>query len=180
MRILPLLFLSVLPFAMSAQTLTGFGTRWSDSFTEWRILTAQEELEGELVQIWQGQNDWNDWRYRLGESAGTIKLKWPNNPNQWEARGDNYIITARTLYHDNFLQWRVSDGTHTVTLRCQYNNIFDEWALQSDRYGWFEMYTYYEGDPRDWVIVDELDPAVPLPMRMMLGFLVIFHSTPKI
>lgn len=174
------LWLCLLPLGLGAQNLTGFATRWSDSFTEWRVSTAQEELEGELVQIWQGQNDWNEWRYRIGEAAGTIKLKWPENPNQWEARGDNHIVTARTLYHNNFREWRVTDGTYTVTLRSRYQNIFEEWLLKSDRHGWFEMYTYYEGDPRDWVIVDKLERDIPLPMRMMLGFLVVFHSTPKI
>lgn len=170
----------LLPLSLSAQVLTGLSTRWGDSFTEWRILTAEEELEGELVQIWQGQDNWTEWRYRLGEAAGTIKLKWPENPNQWEARGDNHIVTARTLYRNNFREWRVTDGTHTVTLRCRYQNIFEEWMLQSDRLGWFEMYTYYGGDPRDWVIVDELPADVPLPMRMMLSFIVVFHSTPRI
>ena len=174
-----LILCCLLPLSLNAQVLTGLATRWGDSFTEWRVLTAQEELEGELVKIWQGQDNWTEWRYRLGEAAGTIKLKWPENPNQWEARGDNHIVTARTLYRNNFREWRVTDGTHTVTLRCRYQNLFEEWMLQSDRHGWFEMYTYYQGDLRDWVIVDELLSDIPLPMRMMLSFLVVFHSTPK-
>lgn len=171
--------LCCLPIFLSAQTLTGLSTRWSDSFAEWRIHTMDERQEGELRQIWLNQDNWTEWRYRLGEASGTIKLKWQGNPNQWEARGDNQIVTARTLFNNNFREWRVSDGTHSVTLECRYGNIWDEWRLRSERYGWFEMYTYYQGDPRDWVIVDELREEVPLPMKMMLSFLVAFHSSPK-
>ena len=30
------------------------------------------------------------------------------------------------------------------------------------------MYTSFEGDPRDWVIVDELDESVPLVWLLMV------------
>lgn len=160
--------------------LTGMATRWNDSFTEWDIFTTETESRGELRLASVTQDDWSRWQYRIGEGVGTIRQKWPDNPNEWEARGDNAIATARTIFRNNFREWRVTDGTHTVTLRTRYQNLAEDWALQSERHGWFEMYTAYEGDLRDWIIVDELSDEVPLPMRVLLGFLVVYHSTPKL
>ena len=177
-----LLFLALigsLAIPASAQILTGMGTRWSDGFSEWRIFTAEEGEEGTLERIWAMQDDWTEWRYRLGEQAGTIKQKWPNNPHQWEARGEGEIVTARTVYPNDPREWQISDGTHTLRLRLRFANILEEWMLGTDRHGWFEMYTAYEGDPRDWVIVDELQEGLPLTMKMMMSFIVIWNSTPK-
>jgi hypothetical protein len=39
------------------------------------------------------------------------------------------------------------------------------------------MYTAFEGDPREWIIVDEMDTS--LPEKMMLLFIAIINSTPK-
>lgn len=162
-----------------AQHLTGLATRWNDSFTEWIIYTDTEGQDGELRQRWQGQDDWTEWQYRLGESTGNIRLKWGDNPNEWEARGDNAIISARTVWNGNFREWRISDGSYQLTLSCRYGNTFDEWAVRSSNAGEFNMYTNWEGDPRDWAITDDLDENVPLPMRVLTAFIVAFHSTPK-
>lgn len=176
--ILFFLFLSIVQSA-SSQRLTGLATRWNDSFSEWIAFTDTEGQDGELRQRWQGQDDWTEWQYRLGESTGNIRLKWNNNPNEWEARGDNVIVSARTVWNNNFREWRITDGQHTITLFCRYGNTFDEWSVRNSNAGNFEMYTQWQGDPRDWVIVDELGQTVSLPTKMMMAFIVAFHSSPK-
>ncbi len=173
-------FLLLFPCLLgSTQVLTGFGTRWSDSFSEWAAYTAEEGQEGALELRWPMQDNWSEWQYRLGEQTGLIKLKWADNPNEWELRGENQIVTARTLWNDNFREWRVSDGQHTVTLFCRFGNVWDEWAIRSSAAGHFQMYTQWEGDPRDWAVADELDPSVSFPLKMMLAHIVLFHSSPK-
>ena len=174
-----LLALFCLCGSLQAQVLTGAGTRWNDSFSEWVVYTAEEEQEGELRHRWPSQDDWTEWQYRLGESTGTIKLKWRQDLNEWEARGDNQIATARTVWRDNFREWRITDGKYTLTLNSRFGNIWDEWTTRSTSAGQFEMYTSFEGDPRDWVIVDELDESVPLAMKLLMVHTVLFQSTPK-
>lgn len=156
--------------------LTGMATRWSGSFAEWQVFTTDEETEGELRQTWLGREDWTAWQYRIGEATGNIRIKWAENPNEWEARGDNFIVSARTLFNNNFNEWRVSDGRHTVILQSRFRNAREEWMLRSDQHGWFEMYTAFEGDPRDWAIVDEMHEEIPLPMRVLLAFLVMINA----
>lgn len=164
---------------LPAQVLAGAATRWNDSFSEWIIYTDTEGGEGELRLRWAMTDDWTEWQYRLGESTGTIKLKWREDLNEWEARGDNHIASARTVWRGNFREWRITDGQHTLTLSSRYGNIWDEWTVRSSSAGQFEMYTSFEGDPRDWVIVDELEETVPLATKMLMMHVVLFQSTPK-
>ncbi len=167
--------------ALPAQVLTGVATRWNDSFSEWIIYAyaGEEELEGELRLRWAMTDDWTEWQYRLGESIGTIKLKWREDLNEWEARGDNHIASARTVWRGNFREWRITDGKHTLTLASRFGNIWDEWTVRNSSAGHFEMYTSFEGDPRDWVIIDELDETVPLTTKLLMMHVVLFQSSPK-
>ena len=164
---------------LTAQVLTGIGTRWNDTFSEWIVYTDEEDREGDLRLRWRLQNDWTEWEYRLGESTGRIKLKWRDNPNEWEIRGTNKVVTARTLWNNDFREWRITDNARQLTLKTRYGNLSEEWVLRSSNYGHFEMITSWEGDPRDWIIVDELDEQISLPMKMALVFVVVFHSSPK-
>jgi hypothetical protein len=176
--ILAFLF-TVLPFLLSAQYLTSISTRYSDSFIEWTFYTEDEEEEGDLAIRWLLQNDWTEWEYRIGETFGTIKTKWRDSPEEWELRGNNKIVTARTIWSGDYREWRITDNHLTLTLKTKWGNLWDEWLLRDDSHGNFNMYTEWERDPRDWVIVDELDDEVSFEMKMMMMFIVVFHSSPK-
>ncbi len=164
--------------SLTAQTLTSAETRFADTFSEWTLYAAEEE--GELLRRWQSGDDWTSWDYRLGGHSGQIQLKWTGNPNEWEIRGDNQIITARTIWKGDFREWRISSPGHRIELRSRYKNILEEWAMEKEETGYFGMYTTWEGDPRAWTIVDELDESVSFPIKMALVFLVLYHSTPKL
>ncbi len=97
----------------------------------------------------------------------------------WEFRGDNKIITARTVFNNDPTQWRITDNSTTLLLKSRWTNTLDEWSLRSDDYGDFRLYTKWKNDPREWIIEDELDTAIPLPMKMAALFLVVFHNAPK-
>lgn len=182
-KILVLAILSILAMQAQAQYLTGISSYYDDSFTEWRFYSIneeEEEDEGELKITWQlRENDWTEWDYRIGDAIGTIKLKWKDNPEEWELRGNNSIVSARTVWPGQFEEWRITDNTTTLTLKSKWSNQWDEWLLRSSNNGNFFMYTSYERDPRDWVIEDELDDKVSFEMKVMLMFVVMFHSTPK-
>ncbi len=176
-----LLYLAILLFPLSshAQYLAGMGTKWSDSFTEWTIFTDEEGEEGELVMRWQSRGDWTEWDYRLGDVMGTFKLVWKNDPGQWELRGNGRTITARTVFPRDFREWRITDNTNTLTLRCRYTNNFDEWQLKEDRFGNFDIFTEWEGDPREWGINDELDETISLEMKLVAVFVAVITSSPR-
>ncbi len=165
---------------VSAQILTGLSARWNDDFSEWLILTDDEDVEGELNMTWRMQNDWSSFDYRIEEGAGTIKIKWRDNPNEWETRGDNEIITARTRWKDDPREWRVTDNDKTFLLKSKWGNNANVWQIKNEEYGYFEMYMNYRDDFREWVIIDELGEEVSLAMKMTMVFLVMYNSTPKL
>ena len=159
-----------------AQQITGIGTVWANDLREWVLLSEEDEI-GELRMRWRNQNDWTNWDYRIGEITGTIEQKWRDDPNEWEIRGDNEIATARTIWKNKFREWRITNNDLQLTIRTRYGNIADEWETITSDYGYFEMLTVWEGDPREWVIIDELDQNIPLSMRMALIFVVMYNST---
>ncbi len=164
---------------VSAQLLSGAGARWSDSFREWVLYTDVDGEEGDLHLRWQNTGDWTEWEYQLAGISGAIKVKWPDNPGEWEIRNsEGEIVTAKTLWNNNFREWRISDNNIQLTLVCRYNSTWDEWEVQGN-HGQMEIYTAFTGDPRDWVVVDELDEEVPTAIRMGILFIVLFHSSPK-
>lgn len=180
-RILPTLFFLFLSWiTLPAQYLSGIATRWNDDFSEWIIFLENEEAEeGSLRMRWQNQRDWTVWDYRLGEWSGAIKLKWRQDPNQWEIRGNNEIVTARTLWNNNLLEWRITSGNNQFTLKSRYGNVLDEWEIRKSNQGQFSMYTNWEGDPREWIIVDDLDDTVSITTKIAMLFIVVYHSSPK-
>ncbi|MEL7219687.1 MAG: hypothetical protein AAGJ93_00130 [Bacteroidota bacterium] len=171
--------LPLLSFSLQAQQLTGIATQWNDSFAEWIIYTDIEGEEGELRLRWNTRNDWTQWEYRIGEYTGQIRTKWPNRIDEWETRGENLIVDARAVWRNDPREWRInSPEGHQYKWRSRYGNTFDEWVVDTERYGFFEMYTAFEGDPREWIIVDELEAS--LPEKMMLIFITIINnSMPK-
>lgn len=171
------LFVPATPVA--AQLLTGAGARWSDSFREWVLYTEVDSDEGDLRLRWQDGDKWDEWEYSLSGISGAIKLKWPNDPGEWEIRNSlGEIATAKTLWNNNFREWRISDNDIQVNLVCRYNNTWDEWEVKGN-HGSMEIYTAFTGDPRDWVVIDELDEDVPAAIRVGILFIVLFHSSPK-
>jgi len=168
------------PMILNAQILSGAATQWSDSFRDWYIYGTDEEKKGEMRLRWSTGNDWTEWNYQLEDHYGNIRIKWRNNPNEWEVRGENVIVSVRTVWNNNFRDWRISGpGNRQLNLKCKFGNQTDEWLLSDDRYGHFEMYTNWEGDPRDWAIIDELSEEVTFPEKMALVFIVLFHSSPR-
>lgn len=162
-----------------SQQLSGITARWSDAFTEWVIFAEDADGPGELRLRWSSQDDWTEWEYRMGDALGQVRLKWGDDKNEWEIRGENQIVSARTLWKDDFREWRITDNTQQITLRSRYGNTRDEWEIRDADVGLFNMYTAYQGDPRDWIIVDELDASISTPMKMALVFIALYNSIPK-
>lgn len=165
--------------AIDAQILYSIGTQWDDSFKEWTIYTTDEDEEGDLTVRWAAKNDYLVWDYRIGEESGSIQQKWLKNPSFWELRGGNEIVTMQMKWTGDITEWRIKSGNEIFTLSSKYKNNLEEWSIQKTKLGHFQMYTSYEGDPRDWEIVDELAEEISIHIKMAMTFIVLYHSTPK-
>ena len=165
---------------VQAQNIIGVGTRYNDSFREWEVHTPDEFHTGTLQLRWTIREDWTEWDFRLGDTTAQIRLKWSDDPNLWEIKCLGTTVTARTTWNNDFRQWKLSDGTHRINWQSRYGNIRDEWIMRESDCGDLTVYTYWEGDPREWVVIDELNPDVSYAMRLALIFIAIFNSVPKV
>ena len=167
------------PLLCQAQWLTGIGSKWNDSFTEWALFTEEDELEGNLEIRWKRQFDWTVWDYQLGDERGSIKLSFPNDPSQWVIRGSDEVVTARTRWINDFREWRITNNSITLVFKSRWKNDFNEWMLDDDRFGEFVVVTEWKDDPREWQIIDELNETIGMTMKMAMVFIAIYHSSPK-
>ena len=162
----------------SAQKMLGISTTYSDSFREWIIPTEDEDVTGELRMRWAFQNDWTEWDLTVGDIDATIIRKWKEDPSLWEIRCEGSIVTAKTAWRGEFNHWKLSDGKHQINWGSVYNNQLDEWTTDNPDDYFFEVYTYREGDPRDWVINDHLPEDISDAMKIAMIFLTIHFSSP--
>lgn len=163
-----------------AQELIGLASMFDDSFVAWEIVTEDDDLIGSFRKTWTNSDNWTDWEYRLGEESGTIRPKWKEDPNQWEVRGHEEIITVRTVFKNDFSQWRLSNNDVQIKLERDRRYGINEWRVDGGVYGDFIMYTYYEDDPRDWVIEDHLSEDFAIEWKVALMYIIYYHSSPKI
>jgi hypothetical protein len=165
---------------LAAQDVIGVGTRYSDSFKEWIIHTPDEDRTGTLELRWAFRDDWTEWDFRLGDTVATIRQKWHDDPNLWEINCMGVTATARTVWKGDFRKWRITDGNHSFQWLSRYGRVSDEWILRRDEHGFFTVHVYWEDDPREWVVTDELESEVSYAIRLALIFITLYHSTPKV
>jgi hypothetical protein len=167
-------------FQLEAQRIIGIGTRYNDTFREWVITTEDEKVQGELRMRWEMRDDWTEWDIRIGDVVATVEQKWRDDPNLWEIRCDGIVVNAKTVWPNEFNRWKLTDGNHHFNWGTKYVNLLDEWKTDLRTKEQMSVYTYWEGDPREWVVIDDLDPDVSTAMRIAMIFLAIHFSAPRI
>lgn len=177
-----LLFVSILFLATvsKAQYLAAIATEWDDSFVSWQIYLDEEDSEpGTLNLKWPLRQDWTEWEYNIGSLYGNIQQQWKNDPGRWLIDGNGERITARQLFKNDSRSWRITDNSISLTVRSKWGNNFNEWEIKESTYGSFKIFMDFEGDPRDWIIIDDLSEEISLPMKMAIVFVVMYSSTPR-
>jgi len=180
-KVIIIFFTLLISNSLQAQvhTLYAVHSKWDDAFKEWLIETSDEEVTGELNMRWAFRDDFTEWDFTLGDERGAIKLKFPQGLQQWEVRIGNEVATIQQLWNGDLRQWRITDNNIKLTYKTKWGNNPFDWQLRDDKYGKFQMYTEYEADPRDWVIVDELDTEVGNAMKMGMMFITLIQVMPR-
>ena len=181
------------PKVAQSQQLSGFATKWSDSFMAWEVfgldtiaqdsteIITEEVLMGTLQQRWiDVREDWTEWDFSINDHDGTIKIKWKNDPSQWELRTyEGEIITMKTIWRDDYTAWRITDNTNSYDLKSRYTTDLGEWVAKDDDDHKFAITVAGFNDPRDWVITDEFAPEVRAEMKLAMIFIVLYHASPR-
>lgn len=180
MKIFHVFALILLPLlSFSQEVLMGISARYDDSFAQWTIYTDDEDAEGELEMRWSTQDDLTKWDFDVSGVSGRIETKWRDDLSEWQVFCDGEIVTMRPRWPRDFSEWRITDNKTTIYFKTRYSNSGDEWIISTEGHGWFTVYTEYSRDPRDWVIVDEMNEEVGMSMKMAMTFLAIFNTIPR-
>lgn len=162
------------------QVIVAAETRYNNSFREWILVTDDEEVEGELRMRWTFQNDWSAWDLRVGEMTATIEQKWTDDPNLWIIRCDGITVNAKTAWAGEFHRWKLNDGSHQINWESRYANIKEDWEIDTHEDLFFQMHTYREGDPRTWIVSDELPEEISMALKVAMVFITLHFSTPRV
>jgi hypothetical protein len=165
--------------SLQAQLPIGIGTLYNNSFREWTITTDDEDIRGNLHMRWTFSDDWTAWDFDIGDVHGTIDQKWKEEPDLWEIKCNGVIVTARTAWPGEFYRWKLTDGHQQYNWYTRYASQPTEWMTDEGKNGFFQVYTYYENDAREWVIKDELPEDTSMAMRMAMIFMALHFSTPR-
>ena len=162
------------------QYIYGISTEWDDSFKEWIIWAEEEEFDGSLSMRWPLRNDWSEWDFEFSGQRGAFYLKRQNDPEYWEGSMGNQLVSCRTVWPGDRRSWMVVQGDKRMQISTAFGNIADEWIAEDSRYGRLRIFTDWEGDPRDWIIEDELSDEIPLLMKLMMIHIALMQSIPRI
>ncbi len=165
-------------FLLGQNILTGISSTWDDSFTEWIIFTENEATEGTFNMKWPLQRDWSEWTVELGSLDATIRTKWRNDFSRWELRSDEMIVDFSPIWRDDFTEWRFLFAGHQLKWQSAYKNDWNIWFMEDRTYGYLEMYTVFEGDPRDWEVFDD-SLALPDEVKLAMLFTTLFYTMPR-
>ena len=183
-RIIFTLLFGIICTSAWAQYFVEAHTRWNDTFREWNVLLesvdGEDSIEGNLALQQFNRGDWSRWNFMIGDVSGTIRPTWKDDLSNWRIQAEGNIINARTKWRGDVKAWEIRNGSDMFVLKSKFVNVLNEWHVNSKTHGNFVIYTDYESDPRDWVIIDEMSETVTVATKMSFVFLALFHGSPKI
>ena len=177
MRFYFLLLSLAITVQLRAQKLIAMRTQFNDSFTEWVLETEDEDdFDGNLSITF---NTFDDWSFTLGDIRGDIRQKFRGNDATWDVFAEGETITINRVWPRDNREWKLSSGKLRQTIRTRYGNTADEWRLASEEDGFFDIFTEWEGDPRDWIIEENLTEEYSPAFKVAMAFIAVYSSMPK-
>lgn len=164
---------------LQSQEIVGMGTRHDDSFREWNIYDDSETIIGEFNQRWQQNNDWSEWDIRYEDTWGSIRQKTKNDNSKWDLRIAGETITIKMHFPNDPSAWIITDNSTSFDYNTRYVSQPNEWSAKSKQHGDFSVNMFYENDPRDWEVLDDLDEKISPAIRLAMLFTTIMVAAPK-
>jgi len=163
--------------------ISGLMTVFGDDLAQWDVFDYSGERAGELKlrfpPVAGRGGDFTQWTFRMGAYSGSIRPKFAGREDQWEVRVDNDVVTVRTVFPRQFDQWAIGDGRTRVVFAVKDFALLEFWGTRGPTGpGRYEVYTRFEGDPRDWEVAEALtEPISPATQLAMLWLPVYMRLT---
>ena len=168
--------------AINAQSrFLSINSTYDHSAAEWLIYTLDAdnyEKESRLYLKWPLRNDWTHWTIDFEDAFMSIKRQWNLTPQHWELTHENRVISMKQKWRNDLSEWDIHYSGNILKWKTVYPNRLDEWYFEIDEENYFDMWTRYNGDPRDWDI-DDRAPNIPDEVKLAAMFITIYLANPR-
>ncbi len=160
-----------------AQDISILRTFFANDFRDWQFYDFKEREIGTLRARWGLTNDYSQWDIRIGESSGSIVLRWQDRPDEWEIRLDNQFISAAPTWPGQIDSWRITKENKTYYFNLIHDPEGFQWVLEEDSNSLCYIYNVYYDDPREWEVKRE--QKIEQSLLITVFFLASYYTTPK-
>ena len=99
-------------------------------------------------------------------------------PQHWELTHENRVISMKQKWRNDLSEWDIHYSGNILKWKTVYPNRLDEWYFEIDEENYFDMWTRYSGDPRDWDI-DDRASNIPDEVKLAAMFITIYLANPR-
>ncbi len=160
---------------------TSINSVYDDSAVEWKIYgydLEDNEWTSELRIKWPLRNDWTEWLVDHNNNFYSLKQRWQHSPVQWELQNGNSIVTIRQKWRNDLNEWVISYNNKSYRWQTTRFNDLSAWYLEIDESTYFDMWTTYSGDIRDWDIEDKAENLASV-VKIAALFTTVYLTIPK-
>lgn len=172
-----LLFFNFHSLSIGQSQFFGLSSVYDDVATEWIVLSADslEEYESNLTLKWFYKNKPADWQIDHLGNYWDIELRKNAVPQTWTLQSNNFSVTVRQRWRNDITEWRISTGSENYIWKTEYGNDLSWWYFEDDKAGFMQMWTTWDGDPRDWEIEDNA-PLVADEIKLCMIFITMYFT----
>ncbi|MBT8231360.1 MAG: hypothetical protein HKO66_10925 [Saprospiraceae bacterium] len=156
----------------------GLSSIYDDSSREWRIYCLDnygDEFQSYANAKWPHKTPWTEWQIDHLDYYWNMFLRFQTNPQHWFLDSNDLSISIKQKWRNDITEWSVSFDDHLLKWKSEYRNDLSVWFFESKEFGYLEMWTTFEGDPRDWEIEDQA-PNVPDEVKVAMIMITAFQT----
>jgi len=169
-------FIYLYPSLSSGQsTFFNISSEYDNSAIEWQIVSL-DSLDNEILSSvrakWPNEKSWTEWQFDHLEYFWDMSLRYQTNPQHWYLNTDYGTVAIKQKWRNDFTEWTIRYDDIQLKWTTDFGNDISQWYFEDKEYGFMEMWTSYEGDPRDWEIEDQA-PNVPDEMKLAMMLITV-------
>ncbi len=159
--------------------ISGLASVFADELTQWDVFDYANEQAGELKlrfpPVAGRGGDFTQWSFRMDGFDGSIRPKITGRQDLWEVRVNNKVATVRTVYPGQFDDWAIQSGDQRIVFSVRDYNLLEFWSTRGPgEPGPYQVYTRFEGDPRDWEVLDQTTVPITAAAQLAMIWLPVY------
>ncbi len=163
----------------------GLTAVFADDLSQWDVLGYDGERVGELglryPPVAGRGGDFSQWSFRLEATDdsealdGEIRPEIRGRRDRWAVRVGEHLVTVRPVYDGQYDEWAIGDGRTRTVFVVRDFDLLEYWSTRGPGGpGNYAVYTSFEGDPREWQVLDETTAPVDAATQLAMLWLPVY------